>query len=247
MNNFLKGLYLRALFMLYCNREVQINCGNILIPRAYTYYTGPILSSVRLTDEKTEDAPGTKKAVFITKAENIVPKENTIYIFSDEESLNKTIMGNERLFFDSKVLKIVLEKEICNFVSQALKIKPDGIFINIVAMGGYMKSMANLTLSITILCLLYKTCRKIVERLSKMDPIFTDFNIVSSVLQRFKNLGEKSMAQCTICFEDFQAEDEVRILDCKHYYHPGCIDRWLIGHSKRCPCCREIIQINEKL
>jgi hypothetical protein len=44
---------------------------------------------------------------------------------------------------------------------------------------------------------------------------------------------------CTVCQDDFNNEDIVRILPCEHIYHPDCIDDWLKGHSYKCPCCRK--------
>jgi hypothetical protein len=50
----------------------------------------------------------------------------------------------------------------------------------------------------------------------------------------------KSMnVSCTVCQDDFNTEDTVRILPCEHLYHPDCIDDWLKGHSYKCPCCRK--------
>ena len=44
---------------------------------------------------------------------------------------------------------------------------------------------------------------------------------------------------CTVCQDDFNTEDTVRVLPCEHLYHPDCIDDWLKGHSYKCPCCRK--------
>jgi len=33
--------------------------------------------------------------------------------------------------------------------------------------------------------------------------------------------------QCNICMEDFQLDEPVRTLPCKHFYHPVCISTWL--------------------
>lgn len=50
----------------------------------------------------------------------------------------------------------------------------------------------------------------------------------------------KSMnVSCTICQDEFNKEDIVRILPCEHIYHPDCIDDWLKEHSYKCPCCRK--------
>lgn len=43
---------------------------------------------------------------------------------------------------------------------------------------------------------------------------------------------------CSICTEDFKMGEDVRVLPCKHQFHPACIDPWLINVSGTCPLCR---------
>jgi hypothetical protein len=38
---------------------------------------------------------------------------------------------------------------------------------------------------------------------------------------------------CAICFDEFAADDDVKQLPCGHYFHPGCIDEWLIRVSHK--------------
>ena len=45
-------------------------------------------------------------------------------------------------------------------------------------------------------------------------------------------LGE----QCSICRMEFEDDDELRVLPCKHAEHKACLDQWL-GVSKSCPLC----------
>lgn len=43
---------------------------------------------------------------------------------------------------------------------------------------------------------------------------------------------------CPICLTDFSEGDEIRILPaCRHRFHVGCIDTWLLSHCS-CPTCR---------
>jgi hypothetical protein len=46
-----------------------------------------------------------------------------------------------------------------------------------------------------------------------------------------------NQSQCTICMEDFQPKESVRILPCFHQYHAECIDTWLHEHAE-CPICK---------
>jgi len=43
---------------------------------------------------------------------------------------------------------------------------------------------------------------------------------------------------CSICTEDFIENENVRILPCRHIYHPHCIDPWLLRIAGTCPLCR---------
>lgn len=44
-----------------------------------------------------------------------------------------------------------------------------------------------------------------------------------------------AFTQCTICEEEFQEGQDVRLLPCDHGYHPACIDIWLLNMSATCP------------
>lgn len=40
---------------------------------------------------------------------------------------------------------------------------------------------------------------------------------------------------CSICTDDFEKGQDVRVLPCKHQFHPACIDPWLLNVSGTCP------------
>jgi hypothetical protein len=43
---------------------------------------------------------------------------------------------------------------------------------------------------------------------------------------------------CSICTDDFNKGEEVRVLPCNHKFHPDCVDPWLLNVSGTCPLCR---------
>ena len=53
--------------------------------------------------------------------------------------------------------------------------------------------------------------------------------------------AQGGMQQCTICILDFEPEDQVIELQCKHMFHTDCFDEYLQkfkANSKKCPNCR---------
>jgi len=44
---------------------------------------------------------------------------------------------------------------------------------------------------------------------------------------------------CAICFEFFEDNDDVRELQCPHYFHQPCIDQWLTDRRAQCPLCKQ--------
>merc|ERR1719450_1282130 len=52
-----------------------------------------------------------------------------------------------------------------------------------------------------------------------------------------KEMMEKSQS-CSVCWEDFVEGEEVRLLECEHCFHEGCIVPWLELHGT-CPVCRK--------
>ncbi|KAE8735822.1 putative Ribosomal protein L34e superfamily protein [Hibiscus syriacus] len=48
---------------------------------------------------------------------------------------------------------------------------------------------------------------------------------------------KESPGECSICLDEFQADEEDREMPCKHVFHSGCIEKWLQIHGS-CPVCR---------
>ncbi|PVI01377.1 hypothetical protein DM02DRAFT_347963 [Periconia macrospinosa] len=43
---------------------------------------------------------------------------------------------------------------------------------------------------------------------------------------------------CSICTDDFEKGQDLRVLPCNHKFHPECVDPWLLNVSGTCPLCR---------
>lgn len=50
-------------------------------------------------------------------------------------------------------------------------------------------------------------------------------------------------AECVICLENFQPEEKLLELPCKHLYHDECIRKWLIERKKICPICKRDVSV----
>ena len=50
--------------------------------------------------------------------------------------------------------------------------------------------------------------------------------------------------QCSICFLEYNADDDVTQLICdpKHYFHSDCIEDWIKHGKNSCPLCRQPIK-----
>jgi len=50
--------------------------------------------------------------------------------------------------------------------------------------------------------------------------------------------GGPDEKECAVCLAQFEKGDRVRMLPCRHEFHAGCIDHWLLDENRTCPCCR---------
>ncbi|TFK69550.1 hypothetical protein BDN72DRAFT_897220 [Pluteus cervinus] len=44
--------------------------------------------------------------------------------------------------------------------------------------------------------------------------------------------------RCLICLDDYDPEDDVRVMSCRHAFHKSCVDTWLQTGKNNCPACR---------
>lgn len=45
---------------------------------------------------------------------------------------------------------------------------------------------------------------------------------------------------CSICCENYQLDENLRVLVCRHVFHAECVDQWLTSRSAVCPMCRRV-------
>jgi len=65
--------------------------------------------------------------------------------------------------------------------------------------------------------------------------------IRASMLEEYEKQGRVAsncIDRCLVCLDDYNPEDELRVLTCKHTFHQGCVDRWLETGRNNCPACR---------
>lgn len=240
----LKQIYLGILFYFYSNHQVTITNDADVRPVVFTYYDGSEIINWIAAQQGLGGQP--QKIAFLNAEDQLEnPTPEVFYIFSGGTNFGHVIVKHEGLFFNPVILKVVLEASVFTFLKSMYELDPSSMSVQTKKVGNGIWTLVNHIVFVILVFVLYIVSRCIVTKLSMTDPIFSEFNIESSSLINYKDLTYKTVAQCTICFEDFEPDDELRVLECGHYFHPMCIDRWLIAHSKRCPCCRGNIKIGE--
>ena len=67
----------------------------------------------------------------------------------------------------------------------------------------------------------------------------TDQEKAALKVKKFDIADKNLIETCAICLEDFESKEDIKILPCKHNFHPLCIDKWLGSCTAECPFCRK--------
>ncbi|PLW47452.1 hypothetical protein PCASD_04437 [Puccinia coronata f. sp. avenae] len=50
--------------------------------------------------------------------------------------------------------------------------------------------------------------------------------------------AREHVEKCLICLDEYEDEEQVQIMACKHMFHKSCVDQWLVKCAASCPVCR---------
>ena len=83
----------------------------------------------------------------------------------------------------------------------------------------------------------YEELLELEERMGNVSKGLTEEKIKSLPQEWFKK-GKYLEDKCVVCQYEFKDGDKVKVLPCKHCFHPECIDEWL-KNQKVCPFCKK--------
>ncbi|KAI9136443.1 hypothetical protein BKA69DRAFT_1033596, partial [Paraphysoderma sedebokerense] len=91
-----------------------------------------------------------------------------------------------------------------------------------------------------LLILLTYTLYRLFIRLRPEKPPTSPRLILSLPTKTFfkEKVKDNEPTNCCICLEDFEDEEELRVLHCHHMFHTQCVDTWLLERKNVCPVCR---------
>ncbi|KAH9849501.1 hypothetical protein C2E23DRAFT_839487 [Lenzites betulinus] len=96
----------------------------------------------------------------------------------------------------------------------------------------------------------YEALWELAELLGQVKPqVATREDIEKSDLETIKytelglyeregRVASNCVDRCLICLDDYQPEDDVRLMHCRHAFHKECVDKWMQVGRNNCPACR---------
>ncbi|XP_077629393.1 E3 ubiquitin-protein ligase RNF133 [Crocuta crocuta] len=115
---------------------------------------------------------------------------------------------------------------------------------HIIWMNHYFVSFVIVTTATLAYVIFYHIRRLWIARIQnrRWQRLTTDLKKAFGQLQlRVLKEGDEEISpnaeSCVVCFELYKANDTVRILTCKHFFHKNCIDPWILAHGT-CPMCK---------
>lgn len=75
------------------------------------------------------------------------------------------------------------------------------------------------------------------ELLLRLDEQVSKKTIHQNKVESFETLviQEEEEGSCSICMCEYEKDEIIRVLPCKHKFHKECIDHWLTNNSTKCP------------
>ncbi|KAG6831049.1 hypothetical protein H0H87_006291 [Tephrocybe sp. NHM501043] len=57
-----------------------------------------------------------------------------------------------------------------------------------------------------------------------------------------EKISSNCTERCLICLDDYQPEEDIRVMRCRHAFHQNCVDKWLETGRNNCPACRSKVR-----
>jgi hypothetical protein len=57
----------------------------------------------------------------------------------------------------------------------------------------------------------------------------------TSISEKTTSVVKTENSTCAICTDEFVKNQLVRVLPCRHLFHQGCVDEWVVQRSRTCP------------
>ena len=98
-----------------------------------------------------------------------------------------------------------------------------------------------------VIIFVYKLIQKCQDCIMEDKPVY-----INPIINEMNSLNVNPInfytnSECSICKDKLlnSEDDYVVKLNCNHFYHKGCIEKWItLSKNSNCPLCRENIKVN---